>query len=131
MKALFLFMSLAFSAPAFSQLDSAGSQQAKVFTFVEDNPNFPGGNVALMKFLSENLRYPLDEDVKNKQGLALVRFVVNEDGSVSDVKVVRSVDPERDADAIRVVKSLPKFIPGRQQGKLVKVYFNIPIRFKL
>lgn len=107
------------------------SEEVKVFTFVEQNPTFPGGDGELLKFIQANLRYPqmeLDNDI---QGKVLIRFVVMEDGTTSNVTVMRKVSPGLDAEAIRLVESLPKFKPGYQQGKPVRVYFNIPIVFKL
>lgn len=104
---------------------------AQVFTFVEQMPEFPGGDAELIKFLVQNIRYPkyeLDHDI---QGKVLVKFVVADDGSIRDVTVARGVSPGLDAEAVRVVKMLPKFKPGTQQGKPVSVYFNLPIVFKL
>jgi len=99
-----------------------------VYTFVEQNPQFPGGSYALSKFIHDNLQMP--KDYKDNGGLqpkVLTRLVVNEDGSVSDVRVSRSFQPAFDAEAVRVIKMLPHFVPGRQNGKLVKVYFNVPV----
>jgi protein TonB len=102
-----------------------------VFTFVEQLPEFPGGDMGVVKFLSQNVQYPQYERDRDIQGKVLVRFIVMEDGSVSDVTVMRGVSPGLDAEAVRVIKMLPKFKPGMQQGKPVKVYYNIPISFKL
>jgi TonB family protein len=110
-----------------SRLGAAGS----VFTFVEENPQFPGGEAGLIRFLQTNIVYPQNALEQKIQGKVLLRFVVNEDGSVSDVKVVRSVCPDLDREAWRVVKLLPRFIPGKRNGQPVKVYFNLPIVFKL
>jgi len=101
-----------------------------VYAFVEQNPQFPGGSYALSKFIHDNLQMP--KDYKDNGGLqpkVLIRLVVNEDGSVSDVRVSRSFQPAFDTEAVRVIKMLPHFHPGRQNDKLVKVYFNIPVEF--
>ena len=102
-----------------------------VYTYVGINPYFPGGDAALLHFLQQNIYYPNKARNKNIQGRVLVRFTVMEDGSTSDVHVIKSLDPNLDAEAVRVVKLLPKFIPGYVQGKAVKVYFNLPIVFRL
>jgi len=106
-------------------------EQPKIFTFVEQNPQFPGGDGELMKFLQKNIQYPQMERDNDIQGKVLLRFVVMEDGSVADVQVVRAVSPGLDKEAVRVVKMLPKFTPGKQQGKPVRVYFNLPVVFRL
>jgi protein TonB len=106
-------------------------EEPKIFTFVEQNPEFPGGDAELIKFLQKNIQYPQMERDNDIQGKVLLRFVVMEDGSVQDVNVVRSVSPGLDKEAVRVVKMLPKFKPGKQQGKAVRVYFNLPVVFKL
>ena len=106
-------------------------KNARVFTFVEQNPQFPGGDATLMKFLKDNIKYPDYERLLNIQGKVLLRFVVAEDGSVADVVVTRSVSKGLDEESIRVVKLLPKFKPGTQQGKPVRVYFNLPVVYRL
>ena len=100
-----------------------------VFVSVEKMPQFPDGDVALLKWISENINYP-EEAKKNKiEGRVACTFVVNKDGSVSDVQVVRSLDPELDKEAVRVLSTLPKFIPGEQRGEVVRVKFSVPVRF--
>ena len=102
-----------------------------IFKSVEQMPQFPGGEVALMKYLSTHINYP-PEAAKNKiQGRVILQFVVKTNGCVGEVKVVRSVDQDLDNEAIRVVKSLPKFSPGRQNGKAVNVWYTLPVSFKL
>ena len=103
----------------------------KVFTVVEQMPQYPGGDEALVKFIQKNLQYPQMERDNDIQGRVLVKFIVNEDGSVSDAQVKRSISPGLDKEALRVINMLPRFIPGRQQGKAVKVYFLLPVAFKL
>ena len=95
-----------------------------VFAFAEQPPVFPGGDEALMKFLRENLHLQSPEDIA---GRVLIRFVVEKDGSIAHIEVRRGLTPGLDAEAVRVVKLLPKFQPGRMQGKPVRVYFNLPI----
>ncbi|MBQ5981396.1 MAG: energy transducer TonB [Prevotella sp.] len=103
----------------------------KVFDVVEQMPSFPGGNEALMKFLSENVKYPVVAQENGVQGRVVVSFVVERDGSITDVKVVRSVDPSLDKEATRVVKSMPNWIPGKQNGAAVRVKYNVPVSFRL
>lgn len=103
----------------------------KVFDVVEQMPSFPGGNEALMKFLSDNVKYPVVAQENGVQGRVVVSFVVEKDGSITDVKVVRSVDPSLDKEAARVVKSMPRWIPGRQNGAAVRVKYNVPVSFRL
>jgi protein TonB len=105
--------------------------ETKVFQVVEQMPEFPGGEEAMMKFIQKNIQYPDMERENDIQGRAVVGFVVNEDGSLTDIAVKRSVSSGIDKEAVRVVKLLPKFKPGKQQGKAVKVQFMLPIMFKL
>lgn len=101
-----------------------------VFSYVEEMPTFPGGRAALNKFISEHLKYPERSLENGVQGKVIVRFVVNEDGSVGEVKILKSLDIYCDREAMRVVKMLPRFQPGLQQGKPVKVWFQLPITFR-
>ena len=103
-----------------------------VYCYVmEQMPQYPGGESELLNFVYKNLRYP-ESAVKNKiQGKVIVRFVVNETGEVDKIQVVRSLQAECDKEAIRVIKLLPKFIPGKQNGKNTKVLYTLPITFKL
>jgi protein TonB len=94
-------------------------------------PEFPGGEAALMKYLKSHVIYPPMAAKNDVQGHVIAQFVVNEDGSVGEVKVVRSLDKDLDREAIRVVKSLPKFTPGRQNGEAVNVWYTLPVPFKL
>ena len=103
----------------------------KVFRSVEQMPQFPGGDAALMKFLSSHINYPPMAAEKNVQGKVTLQFVVEKDGRVGEVNVVRSVDKDLDNEAIRVVKLLPKFTPGRQNGQPVRVWYTLPVSFKL
>lgn len=102
-----------------------------VFQVVEKMPTFPGGDAALFKFLGDNVKYPVIAQENGVQGRVICQFVVNKDGSIVDVEVVRSVDPSLDKEAIRVIKSMPKWSPGQQRGKPVRVKYTLPVNFKL
>lgn len=106
-------------------------KKEEVFTHVEQMPKFPGGDAELYKFISSNLNYPAMAIENNVQGRVVVQFVVTKDGSIGNVKVVRSVDRDLDNEAIRVCKKLPKFIPGKQNGQPVNVWYTLPVTFKL
>lgn len=101
------------------------------FYVIEEKPEYPGGEEALLKYIADNTKYPEIAKENNIQGKVFVEFVIQKDGSVGDVKILRGVDPYLDAEAVRVVKSLPKWSPGKQRGKAVKVSFQVPINFKL
>ena len=104
---------------------------SKVFDVVEEMPSFPGGQGALMSYLSSNVKYPVVAQENGVQGRVIVSFVVERDGSISDVKVARSVDPSLDREAQRVVKSMPKWKPGKQNGSAVRVKYTVPVVFRL
>ena len=106
-------------------------QDNKVYNSVEQMPEFPGGVAVMMKFLQMNIKYPPTAAANKIEGRVIVQFIIDATGQVGDVKVVRSVDEELDAEAVRVVKSMPKFTPGRQDGKAVAVWYTLPISFKL
>lgn len=106
-------------------------KKEEVLTHVEQMPKFPGGDAELYKFISNNLNYPAMAIENNVQGRVVVQFVVTKDGSIGNVKVVRSVDRDLDNEAIRVCKKLPKFIPGKQNGQPVNVWYTLPVTFKL
>lgn len=106
-------------------------EEEKVFDVVEQMPSFPGGNAALMKFLNENIHYPVVAQENGVQGRVVISFVVERDGHITDVQVARSVDPSLDKEAQRVVKSMPKWIPGKQNGSAVRVKYNVPVSFRL
>ena len=101
------------------------------FMVVENMPEFPGGELGLMKYIQKNVKYPPIAKEYNITGKVYVSFIVDKSGSVTDVKIVRGVDKSLDAEAVRVVKSLPKYKPGKQRGKAVRVMFTIPINFTL
>ena len=102
-----------------------------VFDVVEVMPQYPGGQIAMMKYIMENMKYPKQAMKEGIQGRVAVRFIVEKDGSISDVKPILSVHPLLNKEAVRVVKSMPKWSPGKQNGKPVRVRFNLPIMFKL
>lgn len=106
-------------------------KKEEVFSHVEQMPKFPGGDAELYKFIRNNLNYPAMAIENNVQGRVVVQFVVTKDGSIGNVKVVRSVDRDLDNEAIRVCKKLPKFIPGKQNGQPVNVWYTLPVTFKL
>ena len=102
-----------------------------VFDVVEVMPQFPGGQIAMLKYIMENIKYPEQAMKEGIQGRVTVRFIVEKDGSISDVKPILSVHPLLNKEAVRVVKSMPKWSPGKQNGKPVRVRFNVPVMFKL
>ncbi len=103
----------------------------EVFTAVEQMPQFPGGEAELLKYVATHIKYPTMAAENNIQGRVVVKFVVQKDGNVGDVVVLRGKDPDLDREAVRVVKTLPKFIPGKMNGQAVSVWYTLPINFKL
>lgn len=103
----------------------------EVFVVVEKQPEFPGGNSAMMKFLSDNVRYPIVAQDNGIQGRVIVNFVVEKDGSLTDVQVVRGQDLSLDKEAVRVIEAMPKWKPGTQKGEAVRVRFTLPVVFRL
>ncbi|MCE1155275.1 MAG: energy transducer TonB [Bacteroidales bacterium] len=102
-----------------------------VFVVVESMPSFPGGDPALFKYLNDNIKYPVIAQESGIQGRVICQFVVNRDGSIVDIEVVRSVDKSLDAEAIRVIKNMPRWTPGKQRGKTVRVKYTLPVNFRL
>lgn len=109
----------------------AEEKKEKVYNVVEQEPAFPGGEEALMKFLHDHIVYPPMAMNSGIKGRVSLRFVVTKTGEISDVKVLRGVDPSLDEEAVRVIKLMPKWIPGKQNGKAVDVYFSLPVSFVL
>jgi protein TonB len=107
------------------------AEEAQIFTVVESMPGFPGGDEARIKYLNENINYPQMARESGIQGRVFVTFVVERDGSVTDVRVLRGIGGGCDEEAVRVIKNMPKWNPGKQRGKPVRVQFNMPILFKL
>ena len=106
-------------------------EETKVFDVVEQMPSFPGGDAELMKYLNTHIKYPVVAEENGIQGRVICTFVVERDGSITDVKVMKSVDPSLDKEAVRVLKSMPKWIPGKQNGSAVRVKFTVPVTFRL
>lgn len=106
-------------------------KQDEVYETVEQKPEFPGGNTGLIKFLQANVKYPTEAIEKNIQGRVFVQFIVNKDGSISNPEVIKSANSLLDAEALRVVKSMPNWNPGKQRGEPVRVRFTVPVNFKL
>lgn len=105
--------------------------EQEIFTIVESMPEFPGGQQAMLEFIARNIKYPPLARESGIQGRVFVNFVVEPDGSVSNVKVIRGIGGGCDEEAVRVIQSMPKWTPGRQRGKAVRVSFNLPVRFTL
>ena len=106
-------------------------EENKIHEIVEQMPSFPGGMGALMSWLGQNIKYPVTAAETGVQGRVIVQFVVEKDGSITDVKIAKSVDPSLDKEAARVIKSMPHWIPGRQNGSPVRVRYTVPVTFKL
>ncbi|WP_462318924.1 energy transducer TonB, partial [Marinilabilia sp.] len=106
-------------------------EESPVFFIVEDMPEFPGGDAALHKYLATSVEYPVIAQENGIQGRVYVKFVINTDGSVTDVQIARGVDPSLDKEALRVVRDMPKWKPGKQRGKAVRVSYTVPINFVL
>lgn len=106
-------------------------EENKIFTVVEQMPMYPGGEAALMQYLSSNIHYPAVAAENGVQGRVVVGFVVERDGSITDVNVMRSVDPSLDREAVRVVKNMPRWTPGKQNGSAVRVKYQVPVTFRL
>lgn len=103
----------------------------EIFTIVEDQPTFPGGSESLSQYLSNNLQYPETAYNNKVEGTVYVTFVVEKDGTVSNVKIRRGIHPDCDAEVIRVISEMPKWNSGKQRGKPVRVQFNLPVKFRL
>jgi len=144
-----LVSALVISSNAESMLNSAGKtineqtpppppppviendEEDVVFMVVEKMPQYPGGDEELFKYLATNIKYPSDAKEQNIEGRVICQFVINRDGSVSDVVVVRSIAPSLDAEAVRVISAMPNWTPGEQRGQTVRVKYTLPINFKL
>ena len=106
-------------------------EEQQIFQVVEEMPEFPGGMAECMKFLSKNIKYPPISQENGIQGRVIVQFVVNQDGSIVDPVVVRGVDSHLDKEALRVIQMMPKWKPGKQRGKAVRVKYTVPVMFRL
>lgn len=116
-------------APAMVEEEEESARQ--IFTVVEEMPQFPGGDGELLKFISKSIKYPVIAQENGIQGRVVCSFVVNRDGSIVDAEVVRGVDPSLDKEALRVINTMPKWTPGKQRGKPVRVKYTVPITFRL
>ena len=114
-----------------NNVQTVALQDTAVFEVVEVPPRFPGGEIELMKFISRNVKYPAEARDKHVQGRVILTFIVEKDGSISNVRVARPVDPSLNAEAIRVVQSMPKWEPAKQRGQAVRVRYTVPIQFRL
>ena len=109
----------------------ADTTKSVVYDIPETMPYFPGGQVLMLKYLADNIKYPASAVKAKKQGRVIVTFIVQKDGSVTHAKIAKSIDPELDAEALRVVKGMPKWTPGTQNGKPVNVKYSVPVKFSL
>ena len=111
--------------------DANPADPNRAFDVVEEMPQFPGGPSKLFEFLAQNVNYPTEAEKANIQGRVIATFVVEKDGSISNAKVVKSIDPLLDAEALRVINAMPNWLPGKQNGKEVRVKYTVPISFHL
>jgi protein TonB len=111
--------------------DEGDAEEEEIFVFVEDNPDYPGGDEARIKYLRDNIKYPEMAKESGIQGTVYVTFVVEKDGSISNVKVLRGIGGGCDEEAIRVLRNMPNWKPGKQRGRPVRAQFNMPIKFTL
>ena len=118
--------SKAAATPREAQVDENG-----VYMVCDQMPMYPGGMQELMKFLQKNIQYPQDAEEKGIQGRVIVQFVVEKDGSIKDIKVVRGIDPSLDKEALRVINAMPKWEPGKHKGEAVSVKYTVPVNFKV
>lgn len=118
-------------SPEAKEAPADSTAKEEVFMVAEQMPEFPGGMKEMLKFLQENVKYPENAMKNNVQGRVIVQFVVEKDGTPTEFKVLRSVDPDLDAEALRVMKAMPKWKPGMQKGQVVRVKFTVPVSFKL
>jgi len=111
--------------------DTNNVDTSKIYTVIEQMPQFPGGDGELLSFINKNKRYPVVSCYENSiSGKVICQFVVEKNGSISNISIIRSLDPTCDKEAVRIIKLLPKFIPGKQNGQAVKVYYILPVIFK-
>ena len=116
---------------ASAQKTVVSQKNQKVYDVAEQMPEYPGGMPAMFEFLMKNMQYPKDAEKQKVEGRVMVMFVVETDGSISDVKVAKKTFPSLDAEAVRVVQSMPKWTPGRDKGKVVRVQYTLPVSFRL
>ena len=114
-----------------AQKTVVAKKNQQVFDVVEKMPEYPGGQAALFEYLQKNVKYPADAEKKKVEGRVLVTFVVNTDGSITDIEVVRKTFPSLDAEAVRVISGMPRWKPGEQKGQKVRVKYTVPLSFRL
>ena len=114
-----------------AQKTVVAKKNQQVFDVVEKMPEHPGGQAALFEYLQKNVKYPADAEKKKVEGRVLVTFVVNTDGSITDIEVVRKTFPSLDAEAVRVISGMPRWKPGEQKGQKVRVKYTVPLTFRL
>ncbi len=134
MKTLFILFLILFTFNASAQEDIAPypvDAYPEITTGEEKEPEFPGGQMAMQRFISENVEYPKSAKKNKEEGKVFVQFIIEGDGSLFDIKVVRGVSEALDNEAIRVVKLMPKWSPGESHGKVVRVKYTLPISFRL
>lgn len=132
MKRLFLaIIALSIVIVGYAYSVPLSGDDGKVYDKVDEQPQFPGGQLEMYSYLAQNIKYPADAEKNKQQGQVLVNFVVNTDGSISDIKVVKSVCESLDNEAIRIVKTMPKWTPGKQNGKAVNTRYSLPITYRL
>lgn len=131
MKKLFFTAIMAFVAVLTASAQTAKTTEEKVYDVVEEMPEYPGGTAEMMKFLRENIKYPTQAEKRKEQGTVIVQFVVEKDGSLTDFALVKRASPTLDDAAVEVVKKMPKWKPGKTNGKNVRVKFSIPITYRL
>ena len=120
-----------FVAPVVEEEEEEEESAQQIFTVVEKQPEFPGGTAELFKYLNKAIKYPVIAQENGIQGRVVCSFVVNRDGSIVDIQVMRGVDPSLDKEAMRVISEMPKWKPGEQRGKPVRVRFTLPVQFRL
>lgn len=128
---LMLLMAVCCLMTANAQKTVVSQTNQKVFDTVDQMPEYPGGMQAMIEFLQANMKYPEDAAKQKVEGRVMVQFVVETDGSISDVHVAKQVFPSLDAEAIRVVQAMPRWTPGKDKGKVVRVKYNLPIVFRM
>ena len=128
---LMLLMAECCLMTAHAQKTVVSQTNQKVFDTVEQMPEYPGGMQAMIAFLQTNMKYPEDAAKQKVEGRVMVQFIVDTDGSISDVHVAKQVFPSLDAEAIRVVQAMPKWTPGKEKGNVVRVKYNLPIVFRM
>ena len=131
MKQLFILLTVLIAGMVATPCQAQNNNTDEVFRAVEQMPAFPGGDAALMKYINEHLQYPPSAQENSIQGRVIVQFVVTKTGKIGDVKIVRGVDEALDAEAVRLTKSFPDFIPGKKNGRPVSVWYTLPITFML